>query len=135
MRPEFIEGVAGPERRAKKTVPGGEGSRMPVDDSEPHAPVQVPSGKKETIAWLVAPGLALIAVTYGLARFAYGLLLPEMREALDLSPSLLGVIGAGSYLGYCVAIVISLVYTAKTGPRWMAVAAGAGAVVGMAVVA
>jgi predicted MFS family arabinose efflux permease len=84
---------------------------------------------------LVPPGLAMIAVTYGLARFAYGLFLPDMREAFDLSPSLLGVIGAGSYLGYCVAVVISLVYTSRTGPRLMAVAAGAVAVAGMATVA
>ena len=90
---------------------------------------------EEGIAWLVAPGLALIAVTYGLARFAYGLFLPEMREAFDLSPSVLGAIGAGSYLAYCVAVVISLVFTSRTGPRWMAVGAGAAAVVGMAVVA
>jgi len=108
---------------------------MSVGGSEPRAAARFPGGQEETIAWLVAPGLALIAVTYGLARFAYGLFLPEMREALDLSPSLLGVIGAGSYLGYCVAIIISLVFTSKTGPRWMAVAAGAVAVVGMAVVA
>src|ERR687890_1155210 len=86
-------------------------------------------------ARLVAPGLALIAVTYGLARFAYGLFLPDMREAFDLSPSLLGLIGAGSYLGYCVAVIISLVYTSRTGPRLMAVCAGAVAVAGMAVVA
>ena len=83
----------------------------------------------------MAPGLALIAVTYGLARFAYGLFLPDMREAFDLSPSLLGLIGAGSYLAYCVAVVISLVYTSRTGPRLMAVGAGAVAVAGMAVVA
>jgi predicted MFS family arabinose efflux permease len=92
-------------------------------------------GGEEGIAWLVAPGLALISVTYGLARFAYGLFLPEMREAFDLHPSLLGLIGAGSYLGYCVAVVISLVYTSRTGPRLMAVAAGAVAVAGMTVVA
>jgi predicted MFS family arabinose efflux permease len=92
-------------------------------------------GGKEAIAWLVAPGLALIAVTYGFARFAYGLFLPGMREAFDLSPSLLGLIGSGSYLGYCVAVVISLVYTSRTGPRLMAVVAGAVAVMGMAVVA
>ena len=91
--------------------------------------------KRGMIAWLVAPGLALIAVTYGLARFAYGLFLPEMREAFDLSPSLLGAIGSGSYLGYCVAVVVALVFTSRLGPRWMAVAAGVVAVVGMAVVA
>ncbi|MBA2535299.1 MAG: MFS transporter [Rubrobacter sp.] len=97
--------------------------------------MRVPDGENGgTISWLVAPGLALIAVTYGLARFAYGLFLPEMREAFGLSPSLLGMIGAGSYLGYCVAVVIALVYTSRTGPRWMAVTAGVVAVVGMAVV-
>ena len=105
-----------------------------MGELESRAGGRVPCGE-EGIAWLVAPGLALIAVTYGLARFAYGLFLPEMREAFDLSPSLLGAIGAGSYLAYCVAVVISLVFTSRTGPRWMAVAAGVAAVVGMAVVA
>ncbi len=82
----------------------------------------------------MAPGLAIIAVTYGLARFAYGLFLPEMRESLDLSETVLGLIGAGSYAGYCLAILVALVFTSRTGPRFMAVAAGAVAVVGMAVV-
>jgi predicted MFS family arabinose efflux permease len=86
-------------------------------------------------ARLVPPGLALIAVTYGLARFAYGLFLPDMRAALGLPSALLGVIGAGSYVGYCVAIVVALAFTSRTGPRLMAGAAGAVAVVGMATVA
>ena len=87
------------------------------------------------ISWLVAPGLATIAVTYGLARFAYGLFLPEMRESLDLSDSVLGLIGAGSYAGYCLAVLGALVLTSRSGPRLMAVAAGSVAVVGMAAVA
>jgi predicted MFS family arabinose efflux permease len=77
----------------------------------------------------------MIAVTYGLARFAYGLFLPEMRESLDLSETVLGLISAGSYAGYCFAILVALVFTSRTGPRFMAVAAGAVAVVGMATVA
>ncbi len=53
--------------------------------------------RRSSITWLVAPGLATIAVTYGLARFAYGgLFLPEMRESLELSATVLGLIGAGS---------------------------------------
>src|SRR3712207_6856130 len=74
----------------------------------------------------------MIAVTYGLARFAYGLFLPEMGESLDLSGTALGLIGAGSYAGYCLAIVVALVFTSRTGPRFMAVAAGGGGVGGMA---
>ena len=87
------------------------------------------------MTWLVAPGLAMIAVTYGLARFAYGLFLPEMRGALDVSETVLGLIGAGSYAGYCFAILLALLFTSRAGPRFMAVAAGVVAVVGMAVVA
>jgi len=87
------------------------------------------------ITWLVAPGLAMIAVTYGLARFAYGLFLPEMRESLDLSESVLGLIGAGSYAGYCFAILGALVFTSRAGPRFIAIAAGMVAVVGMATIA
>jgi hypothetical protein len=33
---------------------------------------------------LVAAGFALTALTYGLGRFAYGLLLPHIREDLSL---------------------------------------------------
>src|ERR671918_2558805 len=89
--------------------------------------VMLPSMQRPTgITWLVAPGLAMIAVTYGLARFAYGLFLPEMRESLDLSESVLGLIGAGSYAGYCFAVLGALVFTSRAGPRFMAVAAGGG---------
>ena len=93
--------------------------------------MQRPSG----IAWLVAPGPAMIAVTYGLARFAYGLFLPERRKSLDLSESVLGLIGADSYAGYCFAVLGALVFTSRAGPRLMAAAAGAVAVVGMTTVA
>jgi hypothetical protein len=44
--------------------------------------------RRSGVTWLVGPGLAMIAVTYALARFAYGLFLPEMRESLDLSQRL-----------------------------------------------
>lgn len=85
--------------------------------------------------WLVGPGIAMIAVTYGLARFAYGLFVPHLREAFDLSPAVLGVIGAGSYAGYCVAIFVSMTLTHRVGPRVMAVAAGSMAVAGTAAIA
>jgi hypothetical protein len=109
-----------------------EGSRW-VPSALPGYACQV--HRRSGVTWLVAPGLTMIAVTYGLARFAYGLFLPEIRESLDLSETALGYIGAGSYAGYCLAIVAALVFTSRTGPRFMAVAAGAVAVVGMAVVA
>jgi predicted MFS family arabinose efflux permease len=58
-----------------------------------------------------------------------------MREAFELDAAVLGLIGSGSYVGYCVAITISLIYTSKVGPRFMVAAAGVTAVVGMSLIA
>lgn len=52
-------------------------------------------------------GLAVIAVTYGLARYGYGLYLPQFRAAFGLSAGTAGVIAAGSYAGYCAAAVLA----------------------------
>jgi predicted MFS family arabinose efflux permease len=84
---------------------------------------------------LAAVGLSLIAVCYGLARFAYGLFVPALRSEFVLDATTAGLIGAGSYLGYSVAITASAVLTARWGPRRVAMAAGVLATAGTAVVA
>jgi len=50
-------------------------------------------------------GLGLIACTYGLARYAYGLFLPVFREQFALSGALSGAIATGGYASYCGAAV------------------------------
>ncbi|WP_018330563.1 MFS transporter [Actinomycetospora chiangmaiensis] len=88
------------------------------------------------VPWsMVGAGAALIGTSYGLARFAYGLFAPDLQRTFAFGPTLSGVIGAGSYVGYCVAIVVALVLTDRVGPRRMAVAAGVVATVGTATVA
>jgi predicted MFS family arabinose efflux permease len=84
---------------------------------------------------MVAAGTALIGACYGFARFSYGLFAPSFRSEFQLGPTLVGVIGAGSYVGYCVAIVASLLLTARLGARPVAVAAGVVATLGTATVA
>lgn len=84
---------------------------------------------------LIVAGTMLIGTTYGLARFAYGLFLPGMRDDVGLSPALAGVIGSGAYVGYCLAIVLSALLVERFGPRRTAVAAALIAAVGMAGVA
>lgn len=83
----------------------------------------------------VAAGAALVAVCYGFARFAYGLFAPELQAEFDLSDTWSAVIGAGGYVGYCVAILVSTWLTPRWGPRRVASLAGAVATVGMAGVA
>lgn len=84
---------------------------------------------------LTAPGVALIALCYGIARFAYGLFVPAFRAEFTLSDTLLGVIGAGSYIGYCLAIIVAAAAVTRHGPRPVAAAAGIVATLGMALIA
>ncbi len=76
-------------------------------------------------------GFGLIAVCYGFARFAFGLFLPAIADDFELSSTLAGIISAGSFLGFCLAIVLAAWLTERVGPRRVAVAAGAAGAAGM----
>jgi predicted MFS family arabinose efflux permease len=80
---------------------------------------------------LVLPGVTMIAVTYGLARFSFGLLLPEINQSLEMSEFVSGIISSLFYLAYCVTIILSTVITTREGPRRMIILAGLSAFVGL----
>lgn len=74
----------------------------------------------------------MIAVSYGFARFSYGLLLPNISQDLEMSSSMSGIISSLFYIAYCFAIVYStVVLTTDKGPRVMILAAGASAFIGL----
>lgn len=83
---------------------------------------------------LVLAAFALTALSYGLARFAYGLLLPQIRQDLALSVSAAGWIGGSAFAAYCLGIVATFVLSAKVSPRGLTVMAGAAASLGMALI-
>jgi predicted MFS family arabinose efflux permease len=84
---------------------------------------------------LVSAGAAAIATAYGLARYGYGLLLPDIRADLGLSTAALGAIGTGSYVSYLAATAVVSALTPRAGSRAM-VGAGLGlAAAGMALIA
>lgn len=87
------------------------------------------------VFWLTGAGLSLIAVCYGLARFAYGLFVPVFRAEFDLDAATAGAVASGSYAAYCVAIVVSTVLTPRFGGRAVAVAAGIVATAGTLMIA
>lgn len=59
-------------------------------------------------AWVIvfSGGLTLFACL-GLARFAFGLLLPAMRQGLSLGYDQMGLISTGNFIGYLLAVAIS----------------------------
>lgn len=81
---------------------------------------------------LVAAAFALTALTYGLARFAYGLLLPQIRAELALDATAAGWIGSSAFAAYCAGIVLTFVGNRLCTPRVLAALAGLAATLGMA---
>jgi len=76
----------------------------------------------------VTSGMALIGATYGLARFGYGLFLPQFTQTFEMGSFAAGVISSSSFISYCLSAVIA----SRIGdhPRRMVMCAGGAATVG-----
>lgn len=79
----------------------------------------------------ISAGISIVAVTYGLARYVYGLFLPAIQSDLYLSTQTMGMIASISYIGYLVATAIGTYISAMTGPRLPIVLGGIAATIGM----
>jgi predicted MFS family arabinose efflux permease len=90
-----------------------------------------PTARQQTPLRLATAGIGMIGVTFGMARYGYGLLLPDIRRDYGLSPAMLGLIGTGSYAGYLLATVLAGSFAARAGARATATGAGLLAAAGM----
>lgn len=79
-------------------------------------------------------GASLIAVSYGLARFAFGLFVPLIRDDLGLNSEILGAVGALAFVSYALAIALAPLVVDRVGARGTAVVAGTFAALGLAVI-
>jgi len=84
---------------------------------------------------VLVPGTAMIAVTFGLARYGYGLLLPDMKADIGIGPSTAGLISSLGYLAYLVANAAVVPLASRLGARVAVAGAAASAALGMAVIA
>lgn len=74
---------------------------------------------------LVVAGTAVIAVSYGLVRYGYGLYLPDFSAELDLSTAAAGGIAAASFAAYCLSAALAHVLVGRGHARralWLACA-------------
>lgn len=84
---------------------------------------------------VLVPGTAMIAVTFGLARYGYGLLLPDMRAEIGMTAGTAGLVSSAAYASYLIANIGVVELTSRWGPR-LAVGGAAGlAAVGMLAIA
>ncbi|WP_353960358.1 MFS transporter [Halomonas sabkhae] len=76
-------------------------------------------------------GAALIAITYGLARFAFGLFVPQIRDELALSTYVIGIIGSLPLISFLLATAVAPLITNRLGARYTAVLSGLFGVAGL----
>ncbi|WP_110655454.1 CynX/NimT family MFS transporter [Salinicola halimionae] len=79
-------------------------------------------------------GAGLIAISYGLARFAFGLFVPPIRDELGLAPDTIGIIGALPLISFLFATLVAPLATHYFGARNAAVLSGAFGVGGLALI-
>ncbi len=79
-------------------------------------------------------GAALVAISYGLARFAFGLFVPPIRAELELTPYLIGIIGALPLISFLLATLIAPFAADHLGARNAAVLSGVFGVGGLALI-
>jgi len=79
-----------------------------------------PQSKPERLhyGWIVAlVGTLTIFACLGLARFAFGMLLPAMREALGMSYDEMGFLGTANFSGYLAAVAVVPFLLRRFSPR------------------
>lgn len=84
---------------------------------------------------LAVAGSATVATAFGMARYGYGLLLPDIQDDLVLGVSTLGAIGTLAYVAYLLATLLVTRCIARAGERATVVSGGLLAVAGTVVVA
>lgn len=77
----------------------------------------------------VVLGTGLVAATYGLVRYAYGLSVPAAQRDLGLSTAAAGAVSGATSVAYCVAAVLAF-WACERWPRAVVTAAGAVAATG-----
>lgn len=80
-------------------------------------------------------GASVVGVAFGMARYAYGLTLPDVRAEFGISELLLGLIASGTFAGYLVGLLAAPQLAARRGPRAPTTVGGVCGVVGCATVA
>jgi predicted MFS family arabinose efflux permease len=80
---------------------------------------------------LASAGIGVVGVTFGMARYGFGLLAPDIRASFGLTSGALGLLAAASYVAYLGTSLAAGVLSSHLGARAIVAAGGACAVAGM----
>ncbi|MGJ7440555.1 MFS transporter [Aquipuribacter sp. MA13-6] len=80
-------------------------------------------------------GAAVVGVAFGMARYAYGLTLPDIRQELGLSELVLGLVASATFAGYLAGLLCAGPLATRHGSRAPTTVGGACGVLGAVLVA
>ncbi|CAA0124306.1 Purine ribonucleoside efflux pump NepI [Mycolicibacterium vanbaalenii] len=80
-------------------------------------------------------GAAVVGVAFGMARYAYGLTLPDIRQELRLSELVLGLVASATFAGYLAGLLSAGPLAARHGSRAPTTVGGVCGAVGAVIVA
>lgn len=80
-------------------------------------------------------GAAVMPVAFGMARYVYGLTLPDIRADLEVPELFLGLIASGTFIGFLLSLILSTPLTAWKDPRASTTLGGVCGTAGCALVA
>ncbi|CAM3510497.1 MULTISPECIES: MFS transporter [Saccharibacillus] len=84
---------------------------------------------------LIGPGMAMVAVCYAFARFAFALFLPDISREFELDAAAAGRMQSLSYLAYVLALIVSTATLRVIGQRGTILVTGACAIAGLTLIA
>lgn len=80
---------------------------------------------------VASAGIAMVGVSFGMGRYGFGLLAPDIRATFGLSSSSLGLLSSASYAAYIAASLAAAALVLRAGPRAVVMAGGLLATGGM----
>jgi predicted MFS family arabinose efflux permease len=80
---------------------------------------------------LASAGIGVIGASFGMARYGFGLLAPDIRASFHLDNGSIGLLSAASYATYLITSIAAGAFAARLGPRMVVAAGGLCAVAGM----
>ncbi|MCZ2812096.1 MULTISPECIES: MFS transporter [unclassified Modestobacter] len=79
-------------------------------------------------------GAAVVGVAFGMARYAYGLTLPDIRRDLELSELVLGLVASATFAGYLAGLLLTGPLASRRGSRAPTTVGGACGALGAVIV-
>lgn len=79
-------------------------------------------------------GAAVVGVAFGMARYAYGVTLPDIRQDLGLSELVLGLIASATFAGYLAGLLLAGTLATRRGSRAPTTVGGACGALGAVIV-